>query len=202
MLIWLCAALTSLESGTGLADDAACMARLERGDASAIADLYDHYGRIVYSLALRIVGDERDAEEIVQDVFADAWRRASSYQPARGTVAAWLLVMTRSRALDRVRARRARPDMRAPADERAVLEVAAAGAGPAERVAADEDALRVRRALAGLPLLQRIAIELAYFEGLTQSEIADRLEQPLGTVKTRIRTGLLKLREALMEAGS
>jgi RNA polymerase sigma-70 factor (ECF subfamily) len=198
MLMWLCAALAGLapdERGSG--DDRVAMSQLAAGDPVAFAALYDRHVRPVYSLALRILGDEGDAEDLVQEVFAYAWRRSSSYESNRGTVMAWLLTITRSRAIDRLRARRARPDHRTAADPETLDVLPAQGAGPDDQVLADEDARKVRAALERLPLLQRLALELAYFEGLTQSEIAERLEAPLGTVKTRIRAGLLKLREAL-----
>jgi RNA polymerase sigma-70 factor (ECF subfamily) len=179
------------------ADDAGRVARAAAGDDGALAALYDAHAPAVYSLALRVVGDEADAEDVLQDVFSQAWRQAGRYDPRRGTVAAWLLNMTRTRAIDRLRARHARPDSRAAAPDDSWENLPARVVDPGDALAARRDAEQVRRALNDLPLLQRLAIELAYFEGLTQSEIADRLEQPLGTVKTRIRTGLLKLRDVL-----
>jgi RNA polymerase sigma-70 factor (ECF subfamily) len=165
MVIWLFAAVVGFpgRSSESQAEDQRSLQRVAAGDAGGLGALYDRHGRSVYSLALRILGDEGDAEEVTQDVFAQAWRRAGQYDEARGSVAAWLLVMARTRAIDRFRG------------------------------------VRVRRALEDLPFLQRVAIELAYFEGLSQREIAERLEQPLGTVKTRMRLGLLKLRDALVE---
>jgi RNA polymerase sigma-70 factor, ECF subfamily len=183
-------------------DDAAQLARAAGGDGTALAALYDRHARGVYSIALRVVGDEADAEDVVQDVFAQVWRQAGRYDPSRGTVAAWLLTMARTRAIDRLRARRARPDSSAaPADDVWATRAASA-ADPADALTAERDAQRVRDALHELPMLQRLAIELAYFEGLTQSQIAERLGEPLGTVKTRIRLGLLKLRDALSERGT
>jgi RNA polymerase sigma-70 factor, ECF subfamily len=195
-MMWLSAARTATGTGDS-ADDAVRVARAAAGDASALAALYDGHARAVYSLALRVLGDEADAEDVLQDVFAQAWRQAGRYDAGRGTVAAWLLTMARTRAIDRLRARRARPDTNAATPADATLDLAAPLVDPGDTLAAARDAERVRGALGGLPLLQRLAIGLAYFEGLTQREIAERLEQPLGTIKTRIRLGLLKLRDAL-----
>jgi RNA polymerase sigma-70 factor (ECF subfamily) len=168
--------------------------RMAQGDGDALRELYDVHARAIYSLAVRILRSQSDAEDVVQEVFAQAWRQASRYDAMRGTVAGWLLMQTKSRAIDRLRARMARPEN---ADVDQAASVADKGAPPDLQVVRSEQAERVRLALERLPLLQRTALELAYYEGLTQTEIADRLEQPLGTVKTRIRQGLLKLREAL-----
>jgi RNA polymerase sigma-70 factor (ECF subfamily) len=198
--MWFLATLASAQAGSGdQPDDLARIRRVAEGDGASLGVLYDRHARALFSLALRVLGDERDAEDVLQDVFAQAWRQASRYDPARGTVAAWLLTMARTRAIDRLRARRARPDTRtAPSmTEDPTLALPAPLVDPGDALGAARDAARVRAALQELPMLQRLAIELAYFEGLTQSEIAERLEQPLGTVKTRIRLGLLKLRETL-----
>jgi RNA polymerase sigma-70 factor (ECF subfamily) len=178
------------------ADSTTWLERLAAGDGAALAGLYDRHARAVYSIALRIVGDEADAEDVVQDVFAQVWRQASRYDETRGTVEAWLVMMARTRAIDRLRARRARPDSAATLADDSSTQPAAL-MDPGDALTAARDAQRIRDALLELPLLQRLVIELAYFEGLTQSQIADRLEQPLGTVKTRIRLGLLKLRDVL-----
>ena len=177
-------------------NSATWIARAAAGDGVALASLYECHARTVYSLAFRIVGNEADAEDVVQEVFAQVWRQSGRYDDTRGTVEAWLLTMTRTRAIDRLRARLARPDSDAVADS-ASIEHRALVVDPADALTAADDAKRIRHALHELPILQRLAIELAYFEGLTQSQIADRLEEPLGTVKTRIRRGLLKLRDAL-----
>jgi RNA polymerase sigma-70 factor (ECF subfamily) len=175
--------------------DRATVDRMARGDGSALADLYDRHARAIYSLAVRILADAAEAEDVVQDVFAQAWRQATRYDPLRAPVAGWLMIITRARALDRLRRRRSRivaveldpatPHPRDPDVSQEMLAITA------------EQAERVRGALGELPDSQRTAIELAYYEGLSQSDIAERLQQPLGTVKTRIRSGLLKLREAL-----
>ncbi len=180
-------------------DDEEDLRRLAAGDGDAAARLYDRHARAVYSLALRIVNDEGDAEDVVQEVFAQAWRQAARYDASRGVVAAWLLMMTRSRAIDKLRSARARPDSRAVDDPRVIDEMPAVLRDAPSRIIDAENARLAQRALAELPLLQRLVIELAYYEGLTQREIADRLEQPLGTVKSRLRLGLLKLRDALAE---
>ena len=179
--------------------DQEAMRRVARGEGAALAELYDRHARAVFSLAVRILGDQAEAEDIVQDVFSQAWSQASRYDASRGAVGAWLLTMARSRAIDRVRARRARPESRG-VDARMLGAIADLGARQDVALLTAEQVVRLRAALERLPLLQRIAIELAYYEGLTQAEIAERLEQPIGTVKTRVRLALLKLREAM--AGS
>jgi RNA polymerase sigma-70 factor (ECF subfamily) len=182
----------------GAEEDRQAMSRLAAGDRSVIGSLYDRHARAVFSLAVRVLGNGADAEEIVQDVFSQVWSQAARFDAARGTFAAWVLMMTRSRAIDRLRARRAGAAALA-ADP--VGEAADPIPTQEESVIAREDADRVRGALQDLNLSQRTAIELAYYEGLSQSEIAERLQEPLGTVKTRIRSGLLKLRAALQGVG-
>ena len=177
------------------AADQAALARMAQGDGDAVAELYDRHARPIYSLALRILGDVTDAEDVVQDVFSQAWRQASRYNASRGAVAAWLLTLARSRAIDRLRAKRARPA--GVTDERMADQLVDASPAVDSMVLSSEQVSRVRAALDELPLLQRAALELAYFEGLTHAEIAVRLEQPLGTVKTRIRLAMLKLRDVL-----
>ena len=168
--------------------------RMAAGDGDALRELYDAHARAVYSLAVRILRSQSDAEDVVQEVFAQAWRTAARYDATRGTVAGWLLMQAKSRSIDRLRARRARPEQ---AEDERSTDVADASAGPEIQVVRGEQASRVRQALDELPILQRTALELAYYEGLTHVEIAEHLEQPLGTIKTRIRQGLLRLRQAL-----
>ena len=179
------------------AEDQVAIEQMARGDQAGLAELYDRHGRLVYSLALRVLRDQGDAEDVAQEVFLQAWREASRFDHGRGNAVAWLLMVTRSRAIDRLRRRQARPALAAfaePVDR------------PDETPTADVQmewqsrAAEVRRAVEALPLLQRMAVELAFFEGLTHTEIADQLEVPLGTVKTRVRQGLLKMRECLAGA--
>jgi RNA polymerase sigma-70 factor (ECF subfamily) len=177
------------------AGDQAALRRIAQGEGDAVAELYDRHARSIYSLALRILHEPAEAEDVVQEVFSQAWRQASSYNPSRGAVAAWLLTLARSRAIDRLRARRARPH--GPSDERAAGNILDAGPLVDAQVLSAEQIDRLRAALDELPVLQRAAIELAYFEGFTHAKIAERLEQPLGTVKTRIRLALIKLRDVL-----
>lgn len=179
--------------------DQEALQRMAQRDADALADLYDRHSRAIFSFALHIVGEQADAEDVVQEVFSQAWAQAPRYQASRGSVAAWLFTITRSRAIDRLRARRARPDSEAAA--RSQLDDLVDPAAPPDlSLVTGEQVNRLRNAIAGLPVSQRAVVELAYFEGLTQTEIAARLEEPLGTVKTRVRLALLKLREAM--AGS
>jgi RNA polymerase sigma-70 factor, ECF subfamily len=197
--MWLLWAVIAGPDSSGWTDDRAAdraaLDRIARGDHEGLAALYDRHARPVYSLALRILQDQGDAEDIVQEVFSQAWRQAARYDASRGAVAAWLLTLARSRAIDRLRARRARPEG-APDDRRAATAVDPRALPDLLILSAEQVGL-VRAALDALPVLQRVAIELAYYEGLTHVEIAERLEQPLGTVKTRIRLALGKLRDAL-----
>ena len=172
------------------------MSRIAAGDAHALAELYDQHGSAVYTLAMRILRQSADAEEVVQEVFAQAWRQAQRYDPSRASVAGWLMMMTRARALDALRARQARPDTSRPV---AMPDLPASQPGP-DVVALSSDAIaRVRVLMRELDQDLRQPLELAYFEGLTHSEIASRLNQPLGTVKTRLRSAVARLRASLFQ---
>jgi RNA polymerase sigma-70 factor (ECF subfamily) len=194
--MWLLWAVVDV-SGLAAADQVA-VTRMARGDHDALAEVYDRHGRLVYSLALRILRDQSDAEDVVQEVFSQAWQQAGRYQQGRGAVVAWLMNMARSRAIDRLRRRTTQPQ--APLDPVIAGELPDLARPVDEQVAWAGQAAVIRGALEELPLLQRIAIELAFYEGLTHLEIAERLEVPLGTVKTRIRQGLLRLKDRLAGA--
>ena len=184
----------------GLSNEA-LVARMAERDQEALSLLYDRHQGILFSLALRILRDRAEAEEVLGDVFFQAWRSAAAFDPLRGSVTGWLVNLCRSRAIDRLR-RRGRREA-GLADEKARRGSAATSLREAEE-AADWGMRRtkIRAALGALPAEQRDALELAYFSGLSHSEIAAKLGQPLGTVKTRIRQGLLHLRESLAERPS
>ena len=174
--------------------------RVAGGDEQALGRLYDRYGKILYTVVYRIVGQKADAEEVLMEAFAQIWRDAKRFEAARGSVAAWLTMITRSRALDFARARARRTRITASAAREEPEGAPAMGAwrsDPSHSIEQAERQRRVAEALDGLSAPQRQAIELAYFEGLSQSEIAERLKEPLGTVKTRVRLGMQKLRDAL-----
>ncbi len=178
------------------AHDRVLVSRMGDGEERALGELYDRHGGVAYAVAYRVLGLRAGAEEVVMEVLAQAWREASRFDPARGSVASWLVTMARSRALDAARSspRRTRPTpVAAPADAAASARAAASDG----EVAASERSLVVREAVAQLTPAQREAIELAFYGGLTQSEIAERLQAPPGTVKARLRLGMQKLREAL-----
>lgn len=177
--------------------DAELLALVRRRQESALGALYDRHGRLIYAIALRITGDRETAEEVVQDVFQNVWQAAGSFQPEIGAFSAWLLGIARHRAIDATRSKRERARAREQtldADWPIVADTSVPGAVEQRLLS---DAIRV--ALAALPANQRQAIELAYYGGLTRAEIAERLNQPLGTVKTRLRLGLLKLRDLLYQ---
>lgn len=173
--------------------DRGLVARIESRDADAMASLYDRYSARLMGLAYRILGETGEAEEVLQEVFLWVWRAASTFDGARGTVLAWLLVATRSRAIDRLRTRR--PAMRAGVQSLEESPDPASAEDVEIAVAGRQWEQICRDAIRELPDDQRRALELAYFEGLTQQEIAERTAAPLGTVKTRVRLGLMKLRE-------
>jgi len=170
------------------AQDAALVARLRSGDQAAMTALYDRYSSLVYAVALRVVGETGAAEDILQEVFLQLWRNPGAFDAARGRLAPWLAVIARHKAIDHLRGRRESADL-----EDVTLALDARLEEAADRTRAGE---KVRGALAAMPAEQRRALELAFFQGLTHTEIAQQTGDPLGTVKTRIRTGLIQLRKA------
>ncbi len=186
-------------------EDEQLIGRLVAGDVAALDALYDRYAGVVFALVLRIVADRPVAEELLQETFLRAWQRAGLFEGSRGRVPSWLLGIAHNLAIDELRRRRRRPQAVTPREwERAERELAGLpDPGPA---VAEEAWSRLRRAqieaaLGRLPPAQRRIIELAYFEGYSQSEIAARLGEPLGTVKTRMRLGMRKLRDLLEAQG-
>jgi RNA polymerase sigma-70 factor (ECF subfamily) len=169
--------------------------RIAVGDQAAMAALYDATSRLVYSLILRIIGDPSTAEEVLIDAYTQVWRQAANYDRDRGTPIAWIMTIGRSRALDRLRAGWQEHQRREPLE--AASSAASQNANPEETTANDERRRLVGAALTTLAPEQREVIELAYYSGLSHSEIALRIGLPLGTVKTRIRLGMNKLREQL-----
>lgn len=173
------------------------MARLSYRDIRAFETLYDRYGTLVYSTALRVVADVHLAEDIAQEIFLRLWRKPEHYVPQRGRFATWLVSVARNRAVDHVRTRGRRRKHEVTAE---VPEQTLPGSDlddPAMAAQLSDQRRIVRQAMASLPKEQQQVIEMAYYGGYTQQEIADLLSQPLGTVKTRIRLGMQKLRDAL-----
>ena len=184
---------------TALRDDE-LMQRLCARDLGAFEHLYDRYGDLVYSVVLRVVADTYVAEDVTQDVFLRLWRKPEQFDAARGKLVTWLLSIARNRSIDERRShgRRLRHEALPPtSEEEEVLPSGDERDDPALATVVADDRRAVRRALEVLPPEQKLAIHLAYFGGLTQQEIANKLGQPLGTVKTRIRLGMQKMRSAL-----
>lgn len=167
---------------------------LQAGDHEALAVLYDRYSGIAYGLALRIAGDATAAEDVVQEAFVSIWKQAPRFDANRGQVRSWLLTIVHHRAVDVVRRRMSRPERALPDD---ASQIADHDAPPAAAAEMAMDARAVREAVSRIPEDQRRTVEMAYFEGLTHVEIAERMGVPLGTVKSRLRIALEKMREYL-----
>lgn len=172
----------------GVSLDLATVTAMKSGDQSAMAELYDRYSSVVYAVALRVLGDTGAAEDVLQEVFLQLWRNPGAFDSARGSLGAWLAVITRNRAIDSLRRRKPETDL-----DDVMISVAPDLASDADRSRAAE---KVRGVLGTMPAAQRTALELAYFEGLSHTEIAGKTGEPLGTIKTRIRSGLMALRKA------
>ena len=185
------------------ASDEELVRRVGEGDTAALEALYSRYARVVFSFAVRIVGDSPTAEEVLQEAFVRTWTQAGTFRTLRGNFASWLLSITHNLAIDELRRRQRRPQRADAGDSGDALFGLVDEAANVEE-AAETTVLRdrVALALATLPEAQRIAIELAYFNGLSQREIAAQLDEPLGTIKTRLRLGMHKLKDALASEGA
>jgi RNA polymerase sigma-70 factor (ECF subfamily) len=185
-------------AGSGDSADGELMERCTARDPTALESLYDRYSRMVYSLALRIAGQPAVAEEIVQDVFLKLWRSADQYRAERGPLGPWLCTLARNRALDHLRLKREKQRRREDSlDDDFTIRTSAPN--PETLAQQSQAAVRVRASLSELPAAQQRAIELAYFEGMSHSAIAAALAEPLGPVKSWIRSGLMRMRETLVK---
>ena len=174
---------------TDLTEDSRLVARIRAGDQQAMSELYDRYAKVVYAVALRVLQDAAAAEDVLQDIFLQLWRNPDAFDASRGSLAAWLAVIARHRSIDRVRKRRPETDI-----ENCVIAASDDLRDEAERKLVID---KVRAVLAEMNADQRKALELAFFQGLTHTEIAAKTGEPLGTIKTRIRSGLQLLRTKL-----
>ena len=186
-------------SSTEGADDRALLRAVAARDKEALRQLYTRHSAVLFALALKVLSDRPEAEDVLQEAFVQVWKTAGSFDEGRGKPLGWLIMLTRSRAIDRLRSRKTRTRV----TESMAKDASQVGEArtPADEALATEAQRTVRTALKSLPSEQRVAIELAYFGGLTQFEIAQQLSQPLGTVKTRIRNGMMRLREQLGGGG-
>lgn len=176
--------------------DAELLRRVAAGDRGAFAEFYDRHSTLMFSVACKILNDPTEAQDVLQETFLQIWEKAARFDPKLGKAASWVATLTRNKAIDRIRASQRRSRL---ADEAGAESAIAAEAGDSanEALHGQDKARLIQSAITGLPDEQRRAIELAYFSGLTQHEISEQLKEPLGTVKARIRRGLLKLRDQL-----
>jgi len=173
------------------------LARVAKRERAAFEQLYDRYANILYATAMKFLKEDADAQDVVQDVFIQIWDKAKLYDPAKGKPLTWALTLTRNRSIDRIRAIQRRTRLRDDFEKETVLDESAGVRESLSGVDASEKSQVLRDAVGRLSPEQRKVIELAFFRGFTQSEIADRLGEPLGTVKARARRGLMKLKEIL-----
>jgi RNA polymerase sigma-70 factor, ECF subfamily len=185
-----------LDRETAEASAANLLRRIAAQDRQALADFYDATAGILYSVSCRILGDAHEAEEVIQDVFVQIWNKAATFDETLGAPLTWAVGITRNRSIDRLRARQRRERLSNELQETNPLE-SPQDPAPEEAPCSEEDRQAIRAAIGTLPPEQRQAIELAFFSGLTHAEIAQKLNEPLGTIKARIRRGMLKLRENL-----
>ncbi len=176
-------------------EEIALLLQVGRGDRAAFETFYDRYAGIIFSTALRVLNDATDAEDVAQEVFVMIWDKAAMYDPARGKPLTWAVTMTRNKAIDRIRSHQRRSRLREEAGNERLPEDTVNNRAPSDDVNSFEQGDMVREAVGKLSTEQRIVIEMAYFKGLTQNEIAEQLQEPLGTVKARIRRGMMKLKK-------
>ena len=185
----------------GASADIRLLERIVARDQAALAELYDRHCRLLFTLILRILKDRGEAEDVLQEVFVRVWDRADGYDPLLGAPAAWLARISRNRAIDRLRARAVRADLSVASDPALPPPDRTSSSDPEGLAVTGEQRRAIAAALATLPDNQRALIESAFFEGYTQSELAERFDLPLGTVKTRIRSGMQTLKRALEASG-
>ena len=180
-------------------DDESLIRLIIKGQSTALGHLYDRYGRLVFSLAYQVIGDPASAEEITQEVFLQIWNKAGTYQSEQGKVVTWLISVARHRAIDALRRKGARPEGHQAElngdDETDLVDPT----GVEDQVELSQRSRAVRKAIATLPRDQQIALNMAYFKGMTHQEVADAIGEPLGTIKTRVRLAMLKLRQLLQD---
>jgi len=192
--------MTTIDTNKNVADqaqDTALIERIRNRDRTAFMGFYDRFSPLMFSVAARVLSDRKEAEDVLQEVMLVIWNKSGEYDPRLGSLSSWSVALTRNKALDRLRARTRR--LRLIEEVAVMAEDSAASSSPSanEVIHGRERAQMLRAAMNELPIEQRTAIELAFFTGLSQSDIATRLQQPLGTVKARIRRGMLRLREQL-----
>ncbi len=181
-------------------DEKALMRRVANGDEAAFEALYDRYSRLLYSIVLSVVKHPPEAQDMLQELFLHIWNQAKNFDAGRGNVYSWLVTMTRNRAIDRIRSKGFRERQQESSNDEAMMLIADGDISPLDSITLTEERNRIHSALAQIPAEQRDALMLAYFQGYTQSEIAELLETPLGTIKTRMRQGLIKLSSLLSGA--
>jgi RNA polymerase sigma-70 factor (ECF subfamily) len=186
-------------SETGRELENETVTRLRRGEVDALAAVYDLYGALAFSVALRVLGDRQKAEDVTQEAFLNLWKNADHFDPTKGSLRAWLLTMVRNRAIDALRGQGARNRAELPLIESRAVDIQSGD--PWHAVAAGMEAQAVREAMASLPAEQRQVVELAYYGGYTHREIARVVRLPLGTVKGRMRLALEKLQSYLVGRG-
>jgi len=183
-----------MESQTIEPEEMVLLRKIGEGDRESFARFYDKFGGVIYATAYRVLNDNRDAEDVAQEVFVMIWEKAKMYDPARGKPLTWAVTMTRNKAIDRLRSLQRRFRLRDELENEAKADDFSIERAPVDDVETTERGKLVRSAVMKLSKEQRQVIEMAYFSGLTQNEIAEQLQEPLGTVKARIRRGMIKLR--------